>query len=233
MARRRTNFGPNLTRVIGNLPSDILRRFLSSHETPDANLLLPPVPWDDVSEEDDKANLAAFLMGQDNDILTELDQICASLLEMSEDKGHTSLETVSRKRLSNVDFDTFEEQPDPLRKSIWVQMHFPDVFQDAGSFYAARRYRDHRKMYASFEVDQSKDVPLSADKVAVADLCNMLDQKLQLKAKSSAAVIDLPQTADYPPSVMVAIRHPGALSSIKDHREDGRWHTYYTNGIIR
>ena len=227
MTRRKSNFGPDLTKVINHTPSSVLRAFLSGHASTDGHLIRPPSPLENVSPDEDKKLLSAFLADLDKDLLSELDNICVSLLAMSEDKGQSSLETVASKRLFNTDFDKFEEQPDALCRSIWTQVQFPDVFQDAESFYAARRYREHKKMYTAFEVDQSKEVPLSADLVAVDNLCSMLDQSLQLKAKSSASVIDLPKTADYPPSVMVALRHPGALSSIKDHREDGGWRTYY------
>ena len=110
MARQKSNFGPNLSRIVNDTPVEVLRGFLSSHKTPDHTLLQPPILRDDLTKEEDATNLSGFLNGQDKDTLAELNRICASVLEMSEGKGHSSLETVAGKRLSNTDFGTFEDQ---------------------------------------------------------------------------------------------------------------------------
>lgn len=210
-----------------NAPYDFLREFLASCKTPDGDLLNPPEMETIAATSTPKEILREFLDRQDQDVLGELDRLSGSVLELSEGKGITSLETVACKKLFNVDYDLFTEAPDALCRSIWIHCRFPEVFQDAESFYAARRYRDHRKLYAAYEVDQDDLVELGELTTDTTALCRKLEDLLDLRAKATASVLELPKTPAHPPSLMVALRHPGTLSSIRDHREDGNLKTYY------
>lgn len=227
MARPRLTFGRNLSQIVEYVPASVLRLFLASCRTPEDHLLTPPDIATTGEEEGRKAALRDYLERQDREILGELDRLSASVLEMSEDKGVTSLETVAAERLLNDEYDQFEEEQDALCRSIWVHSQFPDVFRDAESFHAARRYRDHRKLYAAFEVDQDGVFDLGEMDPDTDAMCRKLEAILELKAKATASVLDLPATSAHPPSLMIAVRHPGALSSIQDHRKDGALKTYY------
>lgn len=66
-----------------------------------------------------------------------------------------------------------------------------------------------------------------ADGIPDEKLCDAVQESLGLKGKVTASVLELPETANYPPSFMVALRHPGPLSSIDNHREEGGWTVHY------
>lgn len=227
MARKISGFGKNLSQIFEQAPVEFLCEFLESCQTPDNALLTPPELETSITAEAQKGILKDFLDQQHRDILGELDRLSGSVLELSEGKGITSLETVAEKKLMNDDHEAFIEAPDPLCRSIWVHSRFPEVFQDAESFYAARRYRDHRKLYAAFEVDQDDLIDVNDLKPDTEKLCRKLEGLLELRAKATASVLKLPETSTHPPSLMIALRHPGTLSSIQDHREDGNLTTYY------
>ena len=227
MARRISGFGKNLSQIIEYAPVEFLREFLASCKTPDRDLLDPP-DFETIAASDvPKAVLTDFLDQKDREIRGELERLSGSVLELSEGKGITSLETVAAQTLMNDDHEAFERAPDALCRSIWVHSRFPDVFRDAESFYAARRYRDHRKLYAAFEVDQNDLAAVDAATFDADALCRKLESLLELKAKATASILRLPKTSAHPPSLMIALRHPGTLSSIRDHREDGKLKTYY------
>lgn len=227
MVRTRSKFGRNLSQVVETVPAEFLRLFLASCRTPDDRLLMPPEIAMFAEEEEKKTALRDYLELQDREILGELDRLSASVLEMGEDKGATSLETVAAERLMNDDYNQFEEKQDALCRSIWVHSHFPDVFRDGESFHAARRYRDLRKLYAAFEVDHERLVDLDELNPDAEAMCRKLEAVFELKARATASVLDLPETSAHPRSLMIALRHPGALSSIQDHRSDGALKTYY------
>lgn len=227
MARKKSILGQGLSRVVAATPSELMCALLSTVKTPEDDLIHPP----DVSEclDSDQAmtRLISFLESRDRDVLRELEIICVSILELAEGKGETSLKTVAAKRLLNVEYEEFEHQPDALCRSIWIYIRLRSVFHDAESFHAVRRYRDVRSMYAQFEIDLEGILDLKVDQIDTASLCRRLEAKLELRAKSSASILELPKTEHYPRSIMVALRHPGTLSSIQDHRNDGGWRTYY------
>ncbi|MCL4748383.1 MAG: hypothetical protein KJZ83_23665, partial [Burkholderiaceae bacterium] len=171
--------------------------------------------------------LSAYLRSEDKEIIGLLEGIAGALLDMGQDKGATSLDTVAGQRLQNVDYDHYESQPDLLCKSIWMRTVFPMHFHDAQSFYAARRYRERRTYYTCCEVDFDHDSVADAEGIPDEKLCDAVQEALGLKGKVTASVLELPETANYPPSFMVALRHPGPLSSIDNHREEGGWTVHY------
>lgn len=227
MARRKSEFGPNLGSILQGAPAALVRQFLASFKRPDETLLAPPEVTEAMTEDQCKAALSAYLLSEDKEIIGLLEGIAGALLEMGQDKGATSLDTVAGQRLQNVDYDRFEAQPDPLCRSIWMRTVFPMHFHDAQSFYAARRYRERRTYYTSCEVDFDHASVADADGIPETKLCNALQAALGLKGKVTASVLELPETANYPPSFMVALRHPGPLSSIDNHREEGGWTVHY------
>lgn len=227
MARKKTGLGRNLSQIFENAPEEYLREFLASCKTPEEHLLKLPEPEATASSDMAREILMEFLSGLNRDVLGELDRLSGSVLELSEGKGSTSLETVAGEKLLNVDHDHFVAAPDALCRSIWVHSRFPDVFRDAESFYAARRYRDHKKQYAAFEVDQDNPVELEGLIPDTDALCRRLEELLDLRAKATASVLELPKTPAYPPSLMIALSHAGSLSSIRDHRKNGSLETYY------
>lgn len=227
MAPRKSRFGRNLSQVIEAASAHYLRLFLASCKTPEDSLLNPPEILDAETDAAAKELLTQYLQHNDQELLVELDRLCASVLELSEGKGITSLTTVAAEKLLNTDYDRFDDAPDSLCRSLWVHSEFPAVFRDAESFHAVRRYRDHRKLYAAFEIDQDDLAAVGSLNPDVNVLCKKLEDILELKAKATASVLELPETADHPPSLLIAIRHPGALSSIQDHRLDGGLNTYY------
>lgn len=226
MARKKSGFGRNLGRVLEGAPAQSVREFLASWKAPDDVLLQLPFRLETV-EEEQKSQLSAFLEIQDREILDELDQVAAGILDLAQEKGITSLETVASKRLDNTEYEEFAEQPDPLCKSLWAHVRFPNVFRDAESFHAARRYREHKQMYASLEVDADHAIEIEMDTFDETALSREVESKLRLKSKARVSILDLPKTPDYPASVMIALRHAGPLSSIQDHRDNGVWQTYY------
>lgn len=227
MARKKSIFGQGLNRVVESTPPELMCELLSTVKTPEGDLIDPPDISGSVDSDQARKRLVSFLESRDRDVLRELELICVSILELAEGKGETSLKTVAGKRLLNVEYEEFEDQPDPLCRSIWIYIRMRPVFHDAESFHAVRRYRDLRTMHARFEIDLEEILDLNVDQVDTALLCRRLEAQLELRAKSSASILELPKTEHYPRSIMVALRHPGTLSSIQDHRKDGGWRTYY------
>ncbi|TDX26256.1 hypothetical protein [Rhodovulum visakhapatnamense] len=227
MARKKSEFGPNLGSILQGAPAALVRQFLASFKRPDDTLLAPPEITEVTPDDQGKAALSSYLRSEDKEIIGLLEGIAGALLDMGQDKGATSLETVAGQRLQNVDYDQYESQPDLLCKSIWMRTVFPMHFHDAQSFYAARRYRERRTYYTCCEVDFDHASVADTDGIPDEKLCDAVQEALGLKGKVTASVLELPETANYPPSFMVALRHPGPLSSIDNHREEGGWTVHY------
>ncbi|PWK51683.1 hypothetical protein C8D95_11726 [Silicimonas algicola] len=223
MSRPRHLFGPNLSRVIDLVPPEMGRELIAAMRGADG----PVVDLSGLAHDADRPALSEYLSGLDQEILEQMEAVSRQVVDLSDGKGATSLNTVVTRKMYNTDIESFEDQLDDLCRSIWVFVNFPDVFDDARSFHTARRYREHGKLYSAFEV--ADDVPreVTADEIDLDDLSERIRAALDLKAKTSATAIDLLETKTHPPSVMVAIRHGGALSSIQDHRDDGLRTTLY------
>lgn len=69
----------------------------------------------------------------------------------------------------------------------------------------------------AFDAASIDDVALAA-KVTTA---------LELRTACTVKALDLPATATHPASIMLIVRHGGPLSSVYDHRDDGRRGTIY------
>ncbi len=139
-------------------------------------------------------------------------------------KGVTSLKTIVAQKLDHESAEEFDEQPDPLCRSIWALLNARAIFEDAESFHFARQFRDHRKLYDAFEVDLENAVPIDAAAIDDLALAMRIKKVLELKPAISCTVkaIDLPGTDAHPASIMLIVRHGGPLSSVYNHRDDGR-----------
>ncbi|HCP82358.1 MAG TPA: hypothetical protein DIT67_12535, partial [Octadecabacter sp.] len=142
-------------------------------------------------------------------------------------KGVASLDTIAEKRLSDDEYTEYGKQLDPLCRSIWTFINARQAFEDAESFYFARQYRDHGKMYDAFEVELGSSANFDANSVDEAAVATKITEVLELKTKCTVTAMDLPTTDAHPASVMLIVRHGGPLSSVHDHRDDGRRGTIY------
>jgi hypothetical protein len=176
---------------------------------------------------DQRERILQTLCNFDKDDLTPLEQRCGRVRNLAEGKGVTSLDTIVEKRLSNEELVEYGNQPDPLCRSIWTFLNARKAFEDAESFYFARQYRDHGKMYDAFEVELENSANLEAGSVDEKALANRITEVLQLKTKCTVTAMDLPATKPHPASVMLIIRHGGPLSSVHNFRNDGRRGTIY------
>lgn len=177
--------------------------------------------------EDPKERILEALNLFDKDDLTPAEQRCGRARNLAEGKGVASLDTIAKKRLSNEEHIEYENQLDPLCRSIWTFINARHAFEDAESFYFARQYRDHGKMYDAFEVELGSSTTFDADSVDEAALALRISEVLELKINCTVKVMDLPATDAHPASVMLIVRHGGPLSSVHDHRDDGRQGTIY------
>jgi len=176
---------------------------------------------------DPRERIIEALSQFDKDDLTPAERRCGRVRNLAEGKGVASLDTIAEERLSNDEFIEYEQQLDPLCRSIWTFLNARQAFEDAESFYFSRQYRDQGKMYNAFEVDLDKVTGLDAASVDEAALARKITEVLELKTKCTVSAMDLPATDAHPASVMLIVRHGGPLSSVYDLRDDGRRGTIY------
>lgn len=231
MSRKYRNLGPETLELVETAPLSLLQEILAfrgSETEPRVELEWPECS--DVDEEGDdlRANLLDQLNAKTVEVLRPLEDRCGRIRRLSLGKGPSSLEHVARKRLSHEEHDTFTSQLDPLCRSGWIFLRHPADFEDAEAFLAARQYRDHGKLYDSFEV-KADDAGAATDSEAIdADaLASLLTAKLELPSRVSIRTLDLPRTSNHPASVMVIVRHGGPLSSVLSHKDNGMRGTIY------
>ncbi len=106
-------------------------------------------------------------------------------------------------------------------------MNSRPAFENAESFHFARQFRDYGKMYDAFEVELDKAVVLKAGSIDEAALAAKITKVLELKTACTVKAFDLPATTAHEASIMLIVRHGGPLSSVYDHRDDGRRNTIY------
>ncbi|NOX41260.1 MAG: hypothetical protein GXP05_12325 [Alphaproteobacteria bacterium] len=176
---------------------------------------------------DPRDRILENLSRYDKDDLIPVEQRCWRVRNLAEGKGVASLEMVVKKRLSNDDMIEYDKQPDSLCRSIWTFLNRRRVFDDAESFHFARKFRDLGKMYDAFEVELEKASSFDAASVDGAALAARITEVLELKTKCMVTAMDLSATDAHPASVMLIVRHGGPLSSVHDHRDDGRRGTIY------
>jgi len=190
----------------------------------------------DVPDLGDEEALHAFrhqiteaLSAYDSDELGPAERRCGRIRSLATGKGITSLTMIVAQNLDEERAQAFEQQPDALCRSIWAFVHERATFEDAESFQFARQFRDHGKLYDAFEVELDNAVAVDAGSIDEAALAARVRQVLGLKPDISCTVraIDLHVTEAHPASIMVIVRHGGPLSSVYDHRNDGRRGTIY------
>jgi hypothetical protein len=174
-----------------------------------------------------RATITQKLSQFDADELQPVETRCRRIRSLADGKGTTSLTTIVGDQLNQTQEQEFDRQPDPLCRSIWVFLNARQTFEDAESFHFARQFRDHGKMYDAFEIELEKAGAFNAASVDEPALAAKITAVLQLKTNCTVKALDLPPTASHPASIMLIVRHGGPLSSVHDHRQDGRRGTIY------
>lgn len=231
VSRKANSIGPFALGIIEDARIDLLASLLAVRENdtePDFGLP-DEVPnldnFDAVS--DFRKQLIDALSKFDTDDLRPIEQRCRRVRSLADGKGITSLDTIAEKQFEDAVLREFTNQPDPLCRSIWSYMNARRGFEDAESFYFARQFRDYGKMYDAFEVELEKVVAMDAASIDEAALAKEITKVLELKTACTVKALDLPKTSEHQASIMLIVRHGGPLSSVYDHKADGRRGTIY------
>lgn len=225
MAKRILKTGPLIHSLIEDAPINLTRELTSLRRGDnDPEIVLP---GEDLNEDEFREALAETLAEFDLDDLRPLEQRCRRIRVLADGKGVSSLDTIVEQRLDDAQCAEYSNQADPLCRSIWAFLNHGRVFEDAESFHFARQFRDHGKMYDAFEVELEKVINLDADSIDETALASKITKVLELKTTCSVKALDLPSTDAHPASIMLIVRHGGPLSSVHDHRDDGRRGTIY------
>lgn len=233
MARKASSIGPNVLALIEDARVDFARAALAAREgenEPDFKLsdVVPDATSEDAVDAF-RQEIIRTLSGFDQEDLRPAENRARRIRSLAEGKGVSSLTTIVGQRLNDDQSEEFERQPDPICRSIWAFLHAPDAFADAESFHFARQFRDHGKLYDAFEVGLENEEALDSSSIDEDALATRIKAMLGLRSEISCSVtaVDLPATATHPASIMLIIRHGGPLSSVHDHRNDGRRGTIY------
>lgn len=233
MARKALTVGPHTLGLIEDARVDLLREVLAIRDGENEPVFDLPVEIPDLDDEDAvdrfRRQISEVLAAFDQDELQPAEKRCRRIGALADGKGVTSLTTIVEQRLSEEQTEEFERQPDRLCKSIWTYLNARETFEDAESFHFARQFREHGKLYDAFEVELENHVGLDAAAIDEAALATKIKDMLELKPEISCTVkaLDLPATETHPASIMLIVRHGGPLSSVHDHRHDGRRGTIY------
>jgi len=229
--RRKNSVGPSTLSVIDDARVDLALALLSLREgDTEPNIALPGLP-SELDDQDQINSLRRSLMDAlspfDHDELQPLEQRCRRVCRLADGKGPSSLEMIADRQFDDGRRQEFMSQPDRLCRSIWAYLNERDAFEDAESFHFARQFREHGRLYDAFEVDLGAPVTLDAASIDAAVLADRVTKTLKLKTACTVKAIDLPATAAHPASIMIIVRHGGPLSSVHDHKNDGRRGTIY------
>lgn len=231
MARKVRPVGPNTLALIEDARIDLACEVLVAREgeyEPDFSFChAAPNPADDQAVSDFRDMLVETLSDFDADELRPVEQRCRRIRALADGKGTTSLTTIVDRQSTDDEAEEFENQPDPLCRSIWSYLNTRHTFEDAESFHFARKFREFGKLYDAFEVELDKSVDVDAASIDETALAIRITKLLELKTNCTVRAVDLPPTAEYPASLMLIVRHGGPLSSVHDHRRDGRRGTIY------
>ncbi len=227
VARKAAPIGPIAFRLIEDAPIDLVRAVLAAKESENEPDLGLTESAGEAGEDEGRKAILDNLSRFDQDELRPLEERCQRIFQLSQGKGTSSLDTVADQRLGGEEHGRYLAQLDSLCRSIWTYLNFHQVFEDAESFHAARRFRDYGRLYDAFEVDLDDEVVLDAASVDIDQLAAKITEALQLKTACTVRGVDLPVTEHHPASVMLIVRHGGPLSSVHDHRADGRRGTIY------
>lgn len=228
MPRKSLPLGPESLGLIEDARIDLLRAALTIRDDDSEPEFDLPEDMPDLEDEDAvhafRDRLIEILSEFDPDELRPTETRSRRIRALASGKGVTSLETIVAQKLDHERAVEFDDQPDPLCRSIWAFLNARETFEDAESFHFARQFRDHRKLYDAFEVELETATPLDAASVDERALENRIKDVLELKPAISCTVraVDLPKTDAHPASIMLIVRHGGPLSSVYNHRDDGR-----------
>jgi hypothetical protein len=233
MARKASPIGPHVLALIEDARVDLARAALAVREGDNEPEFKLPEDVPDLADEEAveafRQALVETLSDFDRDDLRPAEQRSRRIRALAEKKGVTSLTTIVEQQLDETRSQEFHRQPDELCRSIWAYLHERETFEDAESFHFARQFRDHGKLYDAFEVELENQVSLDAAAIDEEALASKIKGMLELKPEISCTVkaLDLPATDTHPASIMLIVRHGGPLSSVYDHRQDGRRGTIY------
>lgn len=231
MPRKSSPVGPHALAVLEGARIDLARAALSIREGDnEPDFQLPEVPHaPDQSDGSDalRAKITELLSEFASDELQPAEHRCRRICTLAEGKGITSLTTIVEKQFKETQLEEFRRQPDHLCRSIWAFLNERRTFEDAESFHFARQFRDYGKMYDAFEVELGKAAVLDAASIDELALAAKITKVLRLKPSCTVKALDLPPTDAHPASIMLIVRHGGPLSSVYDHRDDGRRGTIY------
>lgn len=233
MARKASPIGPHVLALIEDARVDLARAALAVREGDNEPEFKLPEDVPDLADEEAveafRQALVETLSDFDRDDLRPAEQRSRRIRALAEKKGVTSLTTIVEQQLDETRSQEFHRQPDELCRSIWAYLHERESFEDAESFHFARQFRDHGKLYDAFEVELENQVALDAAAIDEKALASKIKGMLELKPEISCTVkaLDLPATDTHPASIMLIVRHGGPLSSVYDHRQDGRRGTIY------
>lgn len=228
---RAIRIGPHILALIEDARIDLARAVLAVREgenEPDFGLPAEaPDPTDDEAVDAFRHDLIQTLSAFDPDELRPAEQRSRRVLALAEGKGIDSLTAIAEQQLTSEQALEFDRQPDQLCRSIWAFLNARQTFEDAESFHFARKFRDYGKLYDAFEVELEKAINLDSGTIDEAALAVKITKVLQLKTACTVKVLDLPATTAHSASIMLIVRHGGPLSSVHDHRNDGRRGTIY------
>ncbi|PWG16080.1 hypothetical protein [Salibaculum griseiflavum] len=231
MARKAIPIGPNILALVEDARIDLACAALALREgenEPEFNLSEEiPNSSDEVLVNEFRQGIVDTLSQFDLDELRPIEQRCRRIRALADGKGISSLTTIVERQFTEEQVLQIEAQPDPLCRSIWTFLNARQTFEDAESFHFARQFRDHGKMYDAFEVELEKTVYLDANAINETALASKITEVLELKTACTVKALDLPATEAHTTSIMLIVRHGGPLSSVHDHRYDGRRGTIY------
>ena len=228
MPRKSLPLGPESLGLIEDARIDLLHAALALRDDNSEPEFALPEPIPDLDDEDAvhafRERLIEILAEFEPDELRPTEIRSRRIRALASGKGVTSLETIVAQKLDHEWAQEFDDQPDPLCRSSWALLNARETFEDAESFHFTRQFRDHRKLYDAFEVDLENTVPIDAASIDERALSIRIKEVLELKPAISCTVraLDLPSTDAHPASIMLIVRHGGPLSSVYNHRNDGR-----------
>lgn len=230
MARRPFRNGPSLFTVLENSPIEHLRLFLLQD---DENFHpIRDVVISAFAAVEDEAGVRTRLKAKLDDLPAKLAERveveCQRVLELTEAKGPTSLETVVGNVLDHETCIEFAHQPGELGKALWAHVHHRLQFDDAVSFKAIRSWRTAGRLFAGFNVDlDEKGRRFNSGEFDHDKLIAAVEKKLNTGEALTVSVVDLPKKGDYPPSVLVIVRFAGQQASVATHGKQGQRRLVY------
>lgn len=167
-------------------------------------------------------HLIAHLADADRETCMPLEHAAQRIVTLSQKRGPEALAQVVDQQLPDELRDEYDRQPDEMCRAAWLYMAAPDVFEDAESFLHATHHRNGGKLFEAFEINLSGAPVFEWNDETSARLEQAFTAALALKSNCTVTHLDYRPGNDEPPGHMLIVRHAGPLSSVVDHRDDGR-----------